>query len=69
MLYTYDNLLHDFVARLTKAEAKAMEVMHNFLAIIPSSLNKIPPPTHQSFLVSPPPLDCGRATLHMASIS
>ncbi|GLJ29073.1 hypothetical protein SUGI_0573490 [Cryptomeria japonica] len=41
MLYTYDTLLHGFAARLTKAEAQAMEVMDGCLAVIHSSLNKI----------------------------
>ncbi|GLJ29091.1 hypothetical protein SUGI_0573710 [Cryptomeria japonica] len=41
MLYTYDTLLHGFAARLSEAEAQAMEAMDGCLAIIPSSLNKI----------------------------
>ncbi|GLJ29089.1 hypothetical protein SUGI_0573690 [Cryptomeria japonica] len=41
MLYTYDTLLHGFAARLSKAEAQAMEAMDGCLAVIPSSLNKI----------------------------
>ncbi|GLJ29067.1 hypothetical protein SUGI_0573390 [Cryptomeria japonica] len=41
ILYTYDTLLHDFAARLSKAEAQAMEVMDGCLDVIPSSLNKI----------------------------
>ncbi|XP_057822222.2 subtilisin-like protease SBT1.4 [Cryptomeria japonica] len=41
MLYTYDTLLHGFAARLSKAEAQAMEAMDGCLAVIPSSLSKI----------------------------
>ncbi|GLJ29068.1 hypothetical protein SUGI_0573400 [Cryptomeria japonica] len=41
MLYTYDTLLHGFAARLSKAEAQAMESTDGCLAVIPSSLNKI----------------------------
>ncbi|GLJ29020.1 hypothetical protein SUGI_0572790 [Cryptomeria japonica] len=41
LLYTYDIVLHGFAARLSEAEAEAMEGMEGCLAVIPSSINKI----------------------------
>ncbi|KAH9303605.1 hypothetical protein KI387_008009 [Taxus chinensis] len=41
LLYTYDTLFHGFAARLTRAEAEAMESMQGCLAVIPSSRKKI----------------------------
>ncbi|GLJ59029.1 hypothetical protein SUGI_1489020 [Cryptomeria japonica] len=41
LLYTYDTLLHGFAARLSEAEADAMESMEGCLAVVPSSLNKV----------------------------
>ncbi|GLJ14457.1 hypothetical protein SUGI_0233760 [Cryptomeria japonica] len=41
MLYTYDTLLHGFAARMSKAEAEAMQNIDGCLGVIPSSLNQI----------------------------
>ncbi|XP_057866913.2 subtilisin-like protease SBT1.7 [Cryptomeria japonica] len=41
MLYTYDTVLHGFAARMSKAEAEAMQSMDGCLGVIPSSLNQI----------------------------
>ncbi|GLJ35484.1 hypothetical protein SUGI_0713580 [Cryptomeria japonica] len=40
-LYNYDVLLHGFAARLTSAEAAALESVDGCLAVIPSSLKKL----------------------------
>ncbi|GLJ29032.1 hypothetical protein SUGI_0572940 [Cryptomeria japonica] len=41
LLYTYDTLLYGFAARLSEAEAEAMEGKEGCLAVIPSSLDKV----------------------------
>ncbi|GLJ35485.1 hypothetical protein SUGI_0713590 [Cryptomeria japonica] len=41
LLYTYDVLLHGFAAKLTSAEAAALESVDGCLAVIPSSLKKL----------------------------
>ncbi|GLJ35479.1 hypothetical protein SUGI_0713530 [Cryptomeria japonica] len=41
LLYTYNVLLHGFAAKLTSAEAAALESVDGCLAVIPSSLNKL----------------------------
>ncbi|GLJ29036.1 hypothetical protein SUGI_0573000 [Cryptomeria japonica] len=41
LLYTHDTLLHGFAMRLSEAEAEAMEGMEGWLAVIPSSLDKV----------------------------
>ncbi|GLJ35459.1 hypothetical protein SUGI_0713140 [Cryptomeria japonica] len=41
LLYTYDVVLHGFAAKLTSAEAAALERMNGCLAVIPSALSKL----------------------------
>ncbi|GLJ14453.1 hypothetical protein SUGI_0233690 [Cryptomeria japonica] len=41
MLYTYDTVLNGFAARMSKAEAEAMQNMDGCLGVIPSSLSQI----------------------------
>ncbi|KAH9290011.1 hypothetical protein KI387_034128 [Taxus chinensis] len=41
LLYKYDIILHGFAAKLTRAEAEALESFDGCLAVIPSSLAKI----------------------------
>ncbi|KAH9290018.1 hypothetical protein KI387_034135, partial [Taxus chinensis] len=47
LLYKYDIILHGFAAKLTRAEAEALESLDGCLAL------KSIPHTHLSFLVSP----------------
>ncbi|KAH9290016.1 hypothetical protein KI387_034133 [Taxus chinensis] len=41
LLYKYDIILHGFAAKLTRAEAEALESLDGCLAVIPSSLGKM----------------------------
>ncbi|KAH9306227.1 hypothetical protein KI387_010631, partial [Taxus chinensis] len=41
LLYTYDILLHGFAAKLTSAEALALETREGCLAVIPSSISQL----------------------------
>ncbi|GLJ10279.1 hypothetical protein SUGI_0125350 [Cryptomeria japonica] len=41
LLYTYDKVLHGFAAKLSSAEAAALESMDDCLAVIPSSVRQI----------------------------
>ncbi|XP_057826226.2 subtilisin-like protease SBT1.5 [Cryptomeria japonica] len=41
LLYTYEVVLHGFAAKLTSAEAAALESVDGCLAVTPSSLNKL----------------------------